>query len=106
MLVGQCDSPQVLSEVKLAIGSVLDQVVPGDEGVSVTVLKHLGLPDEAVTVVPWDELDRVVVPDHLTSSVAPPPRRSRSPLSSCAWRSWPGRCGRVAPGTASRPTRA
>ena len=36
-----------------------------------TVLKHLGLPDEAVTVVPWDDLDRVVVPDHLTSLWVP-----------------------------------
>ena len=36
-----------------------------------TVLKHLGLPDEEVTVVPWDELDRVVVPDHLTSIWVP-----------------------------------
>ena len=71
LLVGQCDSPQVLSELKLALGSVLDQVVAGDEGVTVTVLKHLGLPDEEVTVVPWDELDRVVVPDHLTSIWVP-----------------------------------
>ena len=62
LLVGQCDSPQVLSERKLALASVLDQVVAGDEGVTVTVLKHLGLADEEVTVVPWDELDRVVVP--------------------------------------------
>ena len=67
MLVGQCDSLQVLSEVKLAIGSVLDQVPAGDDGSEVTVLQRLGLPDEAVTVVPWDDLDRAVVPDHLTS---------------------------------------
>ena len=34
-------------------------------------MKHLGLPDEAVTVVAWDDLDRVVAPDHLTSLWVP-----------------------------------
>ena len=67
LLVGQCDSPQVLSEVKLALASVMDQVAGGGKGTAVTVLYHLGLPDEAVTVVPWEDLDRVVEPDHLTS---------------------------------------
>ena len=32
-----------------------------------TVLARLGLPDESVTAVPWDDLDRAVAPDHLTS---------------------------------------
>jgi tetrapyrrole methylase family protein / MazG family protein len=64
-LVGQCDSVKVLSDVKLAISTVLDLAV--DESVRVTVLKHLGLPDEAVSVVPWEDLDREVEPDHLTS---------------------------------------
>ena len=62
---------QVLSEVKLALGSVLDQVAGRRRGRRVTVLKHLGSPDEEVTVVPWDELDRAVVPDHLTSIWVP-----------------------------------
>jgi tetrapyrrole methylase family protein/MazG family protein len=76
LLVGQCDSLAVLSEVKLAIGSVLDQQGPAPEPTSspggpgnfeVTVLQHLGLPDESVRRVAWDDLDRDVKPDHLTS---------------------------------------
>src|SRR4051794_29086986 len=57
LLVGQCDQAHVLSDIKLAV----------DEGPEVVVLQRLGLADEAVTTVPWDDLDRVVVPDHLTS---------------------------------------
>ncbi|HEX6237649.1 MAG TPA: MazG family protein, partial [Acidimicrobiales bacterium] len=77
LLVGQCDTRDVLSEVKLAIGATLD----GNEGTEaaraavgapeVTVLHHLGLPDESVRVVPWDQLDRVVEPDHLTTLYVP-----------------------------------
>lgn len=81
LLVGQCDSVAVLSEVKLAIGAVVDDV-EGNLGPradagggperpryqpAVTVLQHLGLPDEAVFAVPWDDLDRSFEPDHLTS---------------------------------------
>lgn len=62
LLVAQCDSAMVLSEMKLAVDD-LDGVVPGP----VTVLQRLGLPDECVTEVAWDDLDRVVEPDHLTS---------------------------------------
>jgi tetrapyrrole methylase family protein/MazG family protein len=57
LLVAQCDSPAVLSAIKLAI----------DDGPSVTVLQRLGLPDQDVFTVAWDELDRRVRPDHLTS---------------------------------------
>lgn len=101
LLVGQCDTPDVLSEIKLAIGDVVDAValaaaaragtddgVPatapaatararghgesgGDEEPAVVVLQRLGLPDEAVVQVPWHELDRVVEPDHLTSVYVP-----------------------------------
>jgi tetrapyrrole methylase family protein/MazG family protein len=67
LLIGQCDSLQVLSEVKLTIASVLDQLPAGHDGPEVTVLARLGLPDESVSVMPWDDLDRAVVPDHLTS---------------------------------------
>jgi len=58
LLVAQCDSQVVLSTIKLAV-----------EGVppAVTVLQRLGLPDEAFFAVPWEELDRQVDPDHLTS---------------------------------------
>ena len=61
LLVLQCDSRLVLSEIKLAV----------DDGPSVTVLQRLGRPDEAVHDVAWDELDRAVVPDHLTSLWVP-----------------------------------
>jgi tetrapyrrole methylase family protein / MazG family protein len=57
LLVGQVDSAAALSDVKLAL----------DDGPPVTVLQRLGLPDEAVTTVAWDDLDRAVEPDHLTS---------------------------------------
>jgi tetrapyrrole methylase family protein/MazG family protein len=57
LLVAQCDSQLVLSEIKLA----------GPDGAEpVTVLQRLGLPDEQVRVVPWDAIDRDVEPDHLT----------------------------------------
>lgn len=59
LLVGQVDSPSVLSDIKLS--------VDGDDLPSVTVLRHLGLPEEEVGALAWDELDRAVAPDHLTS---------------------------------------
>lgn len=71
VLVGQCDSPQVLSEVKLGIGSLLDQLPDGHQGPLVTVLARLGLSDESVSTVPWDDIDRTVSPDHLTSLWVP-----------------------------------
>jgi tetrapyrrole methylase family protein / MazG family protein len=57
LLVAQCDSKAVLSDIKLAV----------EGGPPVTILQALGLPDEAVFTVAWDELDRAVRPDHLTS---------------------------------------
>jgi tetrapyrrole methylase family protein/MazG family protein len=67
LLIGQCDSLQVLSEVKLTIASVLDNLATGPDVPQVTVLARLGLPDESVTTIPWDDLDRAEAPDHLTS---------------------------------------
>ena len=68
LLVGQCWSRHVLSEMK-----VLGEPEPG---ATVTILHHLGLDDEVVTEVPWEEMDRTVEPDHLTSvwipAMAPP----------------------------------
>lgn len=61
LLVAQCWSSSVLSELKLA----LDDTVSA--GIEATVLHHLGLPDEVVTTLAVDELDRLVAPDHLTS---------------------------------------
>lgn len=57
MLVAQCDSRLVLSEIKLAV----------DDGPDVTVLQRLGLPDQSVTTIAWEDLDRSVTPDHLTT---------------------------------------
>ncbi len=59
LLVAQCWSRSVLSDIKLSVESV--------DPTPVTVLWHLGLPDERVWEVPWDELDRSFDPDHLTS---------------------------------------
>ncbi|MGH9094136.1 MAG: SAM-dependent methyltransferase, partial [Acidimicrobiales bacterium] len=56
LLVAQCDSPMVLSDIKLVV----------EDGPVVTVLQRLGLPDEQVASVPWAELDRAFEPDHLT----------------------------------------
>jgi tetrapyrrole methylase family protein/MazG family protein len=58
LLVAQCDSKSVLSDVKLALDL---------DGPPVTVLQRLGLPDEWITSVPRADLDRDVDPDHLTS---------------------------------------
>jgi tetrapyrrole methylase family protein/MazG family protein len=57
LLVAQCDSRLVLSDIKLALEG------PGPE---VTVLQRLGLPDEAAFPVAWADLDRSFEPDHLT----------------------------------------
>ncbi len=59
LLVGQCDSRFVLSDIKLSVDR--EPVEP------VTVLARLGLPDEAVFTVAWEDLDRDFEPDHLTS---------------------------------------
>ncbi len=62
LLVTQCDSLPVLSDVKLAL---LEELEPGHP---VTVLARLGLPGERVFTVALEDLDRgAVVPDHLTS---------------------------------------
>jgi tetrapyrrole methylase family protein/MazG family protein len=63
LLVAQCDSRLVLSGVKLAVED------PPEE--PVLVLQRLGLPDERIDEVAWDDLDRVVEPDHLTSLFLP-----------------------------------
>jgi tetrapyrrole methylase family protein/MazG family protein len=59
MLVGQCDSTFVLSDIKLAFED--------PPSVPVVLLQRLGLPDEVVLTLDWSELDRTVEPDHLTS---------------------------------------
>ena len=59
LLVLQCDRPDVLAEIKLSAD-------PDREPRSVVVLQRVGLPDESIATIGWDDLDRVV-PDHLTS---------------------------------------
>ena len=61
VLVAQCDSRLLLSDVKL----VLLEVLPADA--PVTVLQRLGLDDEQVRTVRLADLDRAVEPDHLTA---------------------------------------
>jgi tetrapyrrole methylase family protein/MazG family protein len=60
-LVAQCDRASVLSDVKLS----------ADDGPDVTVLHHLGLPDERVEHVAWSDLDRSAAVDHLTALYVP-----------------------------------
>jgi tetrapyrrole methylase family protein/MazG family protein len=64
LLVAQCWSAAVLSEVKLALEA--DGAEP-----EVVVLHHLGLPDEQVVTVGWWDIDRTIEPDHLTSMWIP-----------------------------------
>lgn len=58
LLVAHCHGRGVLSEIKLSVEEGPDSVV---------VLQRLGLGDEAVYEVAWDDLDRRVEADHLTS---------------------------------------
>jgi tetrapyrrole methylase family protein/MazG family protein len=83
LLVAQCDSVDVLSDVKLAIADALETRSELGAGLArrdgargagdvadelrVTVVQRLGLPDEQVVEIGWADLDRDVVPDHLTS---------------------------------------
>jgi tetrapyrrole methylase family protein/MazG family protein len=63
VLVVQCDSRFVLSDVKLAVD-------PPPAG-PVTLLHHLGVADEQVVELQWADLDRTIEPDHLTSLWVP-----------------------------------
>jgi len=63
MLVAHAHAPWVLSDIKLAVDG------PGSD--EVVVLQRLGLPDEHVLTVRWEDLDRSVEPDHLTCLYVP-----------------------------------
>jgi tetrapyrrole methylase family protein/MazG family protein len=63
LLVCQCDRREVLSDIKLAAEH------PPTE--PVRILLRLGLDDEEILTVPWEELDRTIEPDHLTSVYVP-----------------------------------
>jgi tetrapyrrole methylase family protein/MazG family protein len=68
LLVAQCDSAEVLSDVKLALDAGMNSCLAADA--TVTVLQRLGLPDEVVEEIPWAEIDRIAA-DHLTSIFLP-----------------------------------
>lgn len=70
MLVAHCHNRRVLSDVKLALDEAPSEPV--------VVLQRLGLPDEAIVEVAWEDLDRVVEPDHLTALYIP---RLASPVA-------------------------
>lgn len=63
LLVAQCHSQEVLSDIKLSVDDV--DLPP------VVVLQRLGAADQSVTTVAWEDLDRSVVADHLTSIYIP-----------------------------------
>jgi len=71
LLVAQCHSRSVLSDIKLAADDVA-----GSAPRAAVLLHHLGLPDEQVLEVAWTDLDRRLEPDHLTAlwvpELAPP----------------------------------
>jgi len=72
VLVAQCATRQVLSDIKLAADDVA-----GEGGRRRAVLlHHLGLDDEQVVELAWEDLDRRLDPDHLTAlwipRLAPP----------------------------------
>jgi len=69
LLIAQCDSRAVLSDVKLTIDAGIDPSMADDA--RVVVLQRLGLPDESITSVPWVDIDRVIDADHLTSLYIP-----------------------------------
>ena len=64
LLIAQCDSAHVLSDIKLALDSGPQPCL--DPDAVVIVLQRLGLPDERVERVRWTDLDRIEA-DHLTS---------------------------------------
>jgi tetrapyrrole methylase family protein/MazG family protein len=70
MLIAQCDSGLVLSDVKL---SLLEHLAPDTP---VTVMQRLGTPDAHVEVVALVDLDRAVEPDHLTSLYVEAPQNA------------------------------
>ena len=69
MLVAQCYNQGLLSDMKLMI----DESTFSSEGgpLGAVLLYHLGMPDELVLEVAWEDLDRTIQADHLTSVWVP-----------------------------------
>ncbi len=63
LLVAHAHANWVLSDIKLA--------ADGAGGDRVTILQRLGTAEEAITDARWDEIDRAVEADHLTSLYIP-----------------------------------
>ena len=59
LLVAHCHSNAVLSDIKLAFER---ETPPG-----AVILQRLGLPDERIIEVAWEDIDRAVEADHLTT---------------------------------------
>ena len=64
LLVAQCHANWVMSNIKLAHESA-----NGDE--PVVILHHLGLDDQKIIHTTWQNIDREIEPDHLTSIYIP-----------------------------------
>ena len=64
LLVAQCHAQWVLSNIKLAHESAT-----GNE--PVVILHHLGLADQRIIHTTWQNLDREIEPDHLTTLYIP-----------------------------------
>ncbi|MDA3017677.1 MAG: SAM-dependent methyltransferase, partial [Actinomycetota bacterium] len=64
LLVAQCHANWVMSNIKLAHESA-----SGDE--PVVILHHLGLADQKTIHTTWQNIDREIEPDHLTSIYIP-----------------------------------
>ena len=62
ILVSQCWSSEILSQIKLSVDLA---GLPVEDGI--VVLQRLGCDNEAVFEIDWNDLDRKVVPDHMTS---------------------------------------
>jgi tetrapyrrole methylase family protein/MazG family protein len=66
LLVAHVHAPWVLSSIKLALDSA-----DADLETPVVVLQRLGTDTEQVSEISWEDLDRVVEPDHLTTLYLP-----------------------------------
>ncbi|MFM8721356.1 MAG: nucleoside triphosphate pyrophosphohydrolase, partial [Acidimicrobiaceae bacterium] len=64
LLVAQCHANWVMSNIKL-----VHESARGDE--TVVILHHLGLDDQKIIHTTWQNLDREIEPDHLTSIYIP-----------------------------------
>lgn len=60
LLVAHTHANWVLSNIKLSIDDI-------DPNTPVTLLHHVGLPDECIVSTTWSEMDRTLDADHLTS---------------------------------------